>query len=108
MMLRSAIYSTYNGFFVFVEAEKTKKSCGGEVGRRDDGRGGWRGAGARAREGGGMAEGVPAVLVVCYGATTIKVCFCTAFEAVRGGGVDYFCTVPTLHRRQRWIGSRGR
>ena len=55
----------------------------------DDG----RGAGARAREGGGMAEGVPAVLVVCYGATTIKVCKCTAFEAESGGGDGYFCTV---------------
>ena len=22
--------------------------------------------------------------------------------------MDYFCTVPTLHRRRRWIWSRGR
>lgn len=59
-------------------------------------------------EGGGAAGGVPVVLVVCYGAATIKECLCTAFEAVRGGGEGYFCTVPTLHRRRRWIGSRGR
>lgn len=25
-----------------------------------------------------------------------------------GGGEGYFCTVPTLHRRRRWIESRGR
>ena len=48
------------------------------------------------------------VLVVYYGAATIKVCLCTAFEAVRGGGMDYFCTVGRLHRRRRWIGNRGR
>lgn len=35
-------------------------------------------------------------------------CLCTAFEAVRGGVEGYFCTVPTLHRRRWWIGSRGR
>lgn len=28
--------------------------------------------------------------------------------AVSGGGEGYFCTVATLHRRRRWIGSRGR
>ena len=48
------------------------------------------------------------VLVVCYGAVTIKVYLCTAFEAGMGGGEGYFCTVPTLHRRRRWIGSLGR
>ena len=31
------IYGTFNGFLSFAEAEKTKKSCGGEVRRRDDG-----------------------------------------------------------------------
>lgn len=36
-MLHSAIYSTLTGFFVFAGREKTKKSCGGEAGRRDDG-----------------------------------------------------------------------
>ena len=51
---------------------------------------------------------MPVVLVVCYGAATIKVCKYTAFVAVRGGGMDYFCSVPTLHRRRWWIGSRGR
>ena len=25
-----------------------------------------------------------------------------------GGGKGYFCTVATLHRRRRWIGSLGR
>ena len=28
--------------------------------------------------------------------------------AVRGGGVGYFCTVATLHRRRLWIRSRMR
>lgn len=28
--------------------------------------------------------------------------------AVRGGGMGYFCTDATLHRRRRWIRSRGR
>ena len=46
-------------------------------------------------DGGGAAGGVPVVLVVCYGAATIKVYLCTAFAAVRGGGMDYFCTVAT-------------
>lgn len=46
--------------------------------------------------------------MVCYGAATIKVYLCTAFAAVRGGGMDYFCTDATLHRRRWWIGSRGR
>ena len=27
---------------------------------------------------------------------------------VDGGGRDYFCTDATLHRRRRWIRSRGR
>ena len=87
------IYGTFNGFFVFAGGEKTKKRGSGAAGRRDDGRGCWRGAGARARDGGGMAGGVPVVLMVCRGATTIKVCLCTDFEAVDGGGVGYFCTV---------------
>ena len=47
------------------------------------------------------------MLVVVVGAATIKVCFCTAFEAVSGGGDGYFCTVPTLHRRRRWIVAGG-
>ena len=51
---------------------------------------------------------MPVVLVVCHGATTIKDCYYTAFEAVIGGGEGYFCTDATLHRRRRWIGSRGR
>ena len=51
---------------------------------------------------------MPVVLVVCYGITTIKVCNYTAFEAWSGGGMDYFCTDATLHRRRWWIGSRGR
>ena len=106
--MHSAIYSTLNGFFSFAGGEKTKKSCIGEAGRRDDGRGCWRGVGARARDGGGMAGGVPVVLMVCRGAATIKVYLCTAFDAVRGGGEGYFCTVPILHRRRRWIGSRWR
>ena len=63
------------------------------MGRRDDGRGCWRGVGARARDGGGMAGGVPVVLMVCRGAATIKVCYYTAFEAESGGGDGYFCTV---------------
>ena len=63
-MQHGVIYSIFNGFFVFVEAEKTKKSCSGEVGRRGDGGGCWRGAGARARDGGGMLEAVPAAAVV--------------------------------------------
>ena len=83
--------------------KKRKKRCGGEVGRRGDGRGAGPGG---EDDGGGMAGGVPVVLVVCCGAATIKVCNYTAFEAVRGGGEGYFCTVPTLHRRRRWIGSR--
>ena len=58
-------------------------------------------------DGGGAAGGVPVVLVVCYGAATIKVCNCTAFVSVRGGREDYFCTVATLHRRRRWIVSGG-
>jgi len=74
------------------------------------------GTGARARDGGrggeddggGASGGVPVVLVVCYGVTTIKDCYYTAFGAMRGVGEGYFCTVPTLHRRRRWIGSRGR
>ena len=107
-MLHGVIYSIFNGFFLFSGREKRKKSCGGEVGRRDDGQGCWRGAGARAREGGGMAGGVPVVLMVCRGAATIKVYLCTAFEAVRGGGESYYCTVPTLHRRRRWIRSQRR
>ena len=89
----------------FGGGEKTKKRCGGEAGRRDDG--------------GELVQAVrmmaAAWLEVCrwswwwwYGATTIKVCNYTAFEAVRGGGMDYFCTDATLHRRRRWIGSRGR
>ena len=45
--------------------------------------------------------------MVVVGAATIKDCYYTAFEAVRGGGEGYFCTVPTLHRRRWWIGSRG-
>lgn len=35
-MQHGVIYGTFNGFFVFAGGEKTKKSCGGEVGRRDD------------------------------------------------------------------------
>ena len=66
------------------------------------------GSWSQGEEGGGMAGGVPVVLMVCRGAATIKVCNCTAFEAWIGGGEGYFCTVPTLHRRRRWIGSRGR
>ena len=58
-------------------------------------------------DGGGAAGGVPVVLVVCYGVTTIKVCNYTVFVAVRGGREGYFCTVPILHRRRRWIGARG-
>lgn len=56
----------------------------------------------------GMLEAVPVVLVVCYGAATIKVCYCTAFDAGSGGREGYFCTDATLHRRRWWIGSRGR
>lgn len=51
---------------------------------------------------------MPVVLVVCYGAATIKVYLCTAFVAVSGGWEGYFCTVGRVHRRRRWIGSRGR
>lgn len=45
-----------------------------------------------------MVEGVPAFLMVCRGVMTIKVCLCTAFVAVDGGGDGYFCTVGRLHR----------
>lgn len=69
--------------------------------------GGW-GAAGPGGEGGGMLEAVPVVLVVVVGAATIKVCICTAFDAVSCGGVGYFCTDAILHRRRRWIGSRGR
>ena len=63
--------------------------------------GSWsQGEGWRRDAGGGAGGGC--------GAATIKVCLCTAFEAVDGGGEGYFCTVPILHRRRRWIGSRGR
>ena len=44
--------------------KKRKKSCSGEAGRRDDGGGCWRGAVARARDGGGMLEAVPVAAVV--------------------------------------------
>ena len=37
MVLHSVIYSTLKGFFLFTGREKTKKNCGGEVGRRGDG-----------------------------------------------------------------------
>ena len=89
-VLRSAIYSTYNGFFLFGGAEKTKKSCSGEAGRRD----GWQlgvddGGGASRRAAGRL---VVVVVRVC-GASTIKVCNCTAFMAWSGGGDGYFCTV---------------
>ena len=50
--------------FVFWRRRKTKKSCSGEAGRRDDGGGCWRGAVARARDGGGMLEAVPVAAVV--------------------------------------------
>ena len=65
------------------------------------------GAAGPGGEGVGMLEAVPACWWWCCGATTIKVCFCTAFEAGMGGGDDYFCTVPTLHRRRRWIVAGG-
>lgn len=45
--------------------------------------------------------------MVVVGVTTIKDCYYTAFEAVRGGGVGYFCTVGRLHRRRRWIVAGG-
>ena len=45
------------------------------------------------------------VLVVVVGALLIKVYDCTAFEAVRGGGEGYFCTVSFLHRLRAWIGT---
>ena len=65
------------------------------------------GSWSQGEEGGGMAGGVPVVLMVCRGVTTIKVYLCTVFEAVRGGGVGYFCTDATLHRRRRWIEAGG-
>lgn len=37
MVLHSAIYSTFNGFLSFAEAEITKKSCSGAAWRRGDG-----------------------------------------------------------------------
>lgn len=98
--------------FYLLRAEKTKKSCGGAAGRRDDG--------GEVEPGRGMAGEAARMaaagrLVVCRwswlcagGVTTIKVCYCTAFEAGSGGREGYFCTVATLHRRRRWIGSRGR
>ena len=91
--------------FSLLQAEKKrKKVAAGRWGvgmtAGDDG----RGAGARAREGGGRL--VVVVVRVC-GATTIKVCLCTAFVAVDCVGVGYFCTVPTLHRRRRWIVAGG-
>ena len=107
MLLHSTIYSTLNGFFVFVGGEKTKKRCGGAAGRRGDGGEVEPGRGMAAGRMGMTAAGRPVVLVVCYGVTTIKVCYCTAFVAVSGGGMDYFCTVPTLHRRRRWIVAGG-
>ena len=58
---------------------------------RDGGRGG-------EDDGGGL-------LVVVVGAATIKVCNYTAFEAVRGGGEGYFCTVGRLHRDGRGSGA---
>jgi hypothetical protein len=94
------VYGTFNGFFVFVRAEKTKKRCSEGARARDGGRAGED----RRRDAGGMAGGVPAVLVVVVGAFLIKVYDCTAFEAVRGGGGGYFCTVSFLHRRRAWIG----
>ena len=65
--------------------------------------------GGRGGEDDGGGRLVVVVVRVCgaAGASTIKVCYCTAFVAVEGGGDGYFCTVPTLHRR-RWIGSRRR
>lgn len=106
------IYGTFNGFLSFAGGKKTKKSCGGAAGRRDDG--------GEVEPGRGMAGEAARMaaagrLVVCRwswwcagGVTTIKVCYCTAFEAGSGGREGYFCTVATLHRRRRWIGSRGR
>lgn len=106
------LYMAVKTAFSFLQAEKNeKKDAAGRwgggmmAGRWSQGEG-WRRRGGE--EGGGMAGGVPAVLVVCRGATTIKVYLCTAFEVVRDGREGYFCTVATLHRRRRWIRSRRR
>ena len=58
------LYMAILMLFRFYGRRKNEKRCGGEVGRRDDGRGCWRGAGARARDGGGMLEAVQAAAVV--------------------------------------------
>ena len=56
-VLHSAIYSTLNGFFLFTEAEKTKKRGSGEAGRRGAAGPGGEGAGmtAAGRRGGRRA-----------------------------------------------------
>jgi len=53
------VYGLFYGFFVFGEAEKTKKKYSEGARARDGGRAGED----RWREGGGMAGGVPAVFL---------------------------------------------
>ena len=93
-------------FFRFCGQRKNEKKDA--AGRRD----GWRmgeddGGGAAMRAAGRLVVLVVLVVRVC-GAATIKVCNCTAFDAVDGGGSGYFCTDASLHRRRRWIGCRRR
>ena len=101
------IYSTFNGFFLFAGREKTKKRCGGAVGRRDDDRGCWRGAGARAMDGGGMAGGVPVVLVVvpwCSDNQSISLHRFRGGEGRRGGLFLHRCNIAPAAAvdRGRW------
>ena len=106
------LYIAFLTAFSLLQAEKKRKK--NAAGRR----GGGMMAGelvqavrmTAAERRGGRRAAVVLVVRVCggCGAATIKVCNCTAFEAWIGGGEGYFCTVPTLHRRRRWIGSRRR
>jgi len=70
MLSDGVVYGTFNGFFVFVRAEKTKKRCSDGARARDGGRAGED----RRRDAGGVAGGVAAVflaaavvLVVVFG-----------------------------------------